>query len=271
VRDIRLLTLVMILTLAGTAAAAAPRTLVTRARQLYNQRQYDAAISTAREAMARPEWKAPASLVVARACLERYRQAHEPADLATARELLATLEAGHLSQADRTELVVGWAELLFLSGQPGAAAEMFDAAMARPGPGGAATRDRLVDWWAQSLELLAQGASAPARAQIYARMLSRMDDELRRNPESAVIPYWSVTAARGAGDVDRAWHAAVAGWIRASLMGDRGTVLRKDLDALVLDAVLPERARRHAAGGDIPRMQSAMRAEWETVKQAWQD
>jgi hypothetical protein len=269
VRDIRLLTLVIVLTLAGTAAAAAPRTLVARARQLYNQRQYDAAITTAREAMARPDWKAPASLVVARASLERYRHAHAQADLATARELLTALDTSRLTPAERTELIVGWAELLFLSGQPGAAAEMFEAAMARPDPGGLTTRDRLADWWAQSLVMLAQGASAPERIQLYARILSRMDDELRRNPDSTVIVYWTVAAARGAGDLDRAWHAAVAGWIRASLMADRGAALRKDLDALVLDAIIPERARRRTAGGDIPGAQRAMLAEWDAIKQAW--
>jgi hypothetical protein len=267
----RLLTFVFVLALTAGVSAAGPRDLVARARVHYNHGQYDLAIATAREAMSRPEWKTQGSLVLARACLERYRQAHAPADLTTARGALDGLEMGRLGQTDRTELLVGWAELLYLSGQPGVAAEMFETAMARPDPGGVVMRERLVDWWAQALQLLAQGASDAGRQRVFGRMLARLEDEQHRYPDSAVVPYWIVVAARGVGDIDRAWNAAVSGWIRAPLTSGGGTTLRRDLDALMIDAVIPERARQATTNGDIRRTQDVLCAEWDTVKQAWRD
>ena len=37
-----------------------------------------------------------------------------------------------------------------------------------------------------------------------------MDDEIQRDPGSAVANYWLAVAARGAGDLDGAWNAAIA-------------------------------------------------------------
>ena len=45
----------------------------------------------------------------------------------------------------------------------------------------------------------------------------RMEIEVRIDPGSAPANYWLAAAARGAGDLDRAWHAAIAGWIRAPM------------------------------------------------------
>jgi hypothetical protein len=71
----------MVLTRAGLLLAAvlvmgaAPQNPLVRARELYNQQQYDAAIAAAREARSRPELADAASVVAGRAHLERYRTA----------------------------------------------------------------------------------------------------------------------------------------------------------------------------------------------------
>ncbi len=49
-------------------------------------------------------------------------------------------------------------------------------------------------------------------------------------PASATASYWSVVALRGSGEADRAWDAAVAGWARARLMGERSAAFRADLN-----------------------------------------
>ena len=94
-----------------------------------------------------------------------------------------------------------------------------------------------------------------------------MEDELRLEPGSVIANYWLVVAARGAGDLDRAWDAALAGWVRAALGSDTAG-LRADLDRVVIDALIPERARMRP-----PREQAdavaSMRAEWERVKTEW--
>jgi len=74
-------------------------------------------------------------------------------------------------------------------------------------------------------------------------------------------------AARGAGDLDRAWDAAIAGWVRAALGSDTPG-LRAELDRVVIDALIPERARMRP-----PREQAdaaaLMRADWDKVKGDW--
>ena len=71
-----------------------------------------------------------------------------------------------------------------------------------------------------------------------------MEAELRRDSASGPANYWLAAAARAVGDLDRAWSAASAGWIRASLAPDRGVALRADLDRLVTQAIIPDRAAR---------------------------
>ena len=95
-----------------------------------------------------------------------------------------------------------------------------------------------------------------------------MRGELAPTPASSPASYWLAAAARGTGDLDRAWQAAIAGWVRASLARDRGAALRADLDRLVTEAIIPERAarlqtrdHRQAAGG--------MQNEWDAFKAGW--
>ena len=44
-----------------------------------------------------------------------------------------------------------------------------------------------------------------------------MSAELATDGGSAPASYWLAVAARGTGDLERAWQAAIAGWVRASL------------------------------------------------------
>jgi hypothetical protein len=68
--------------------------------------------------------------------------------------------------------------------------------------------------------------------------------------------------------VDRAWDAAVAGWVRARFAGDRAPAIRADLDHLVLQGVIPDRVR-HIALDQRAAAESQLKAEWELVKERW--
>ena len=95
-----------------------------------------------------------------------------------------------------------------------------------------------------------------------------MEAEIARDPGSTPAGYWLAAAARGAGDLDRAWSAAMAGWVRASLARDRGAALRADLDRLVVQALAPERASRVPAR-DRDQAIAGMLSEWEAFKANW--
>jgi hypothetical protein len=93
-----------------------------------------------------------------------------------------------------------------------------------------------------------------------------MAEELRRDPGNAPANYWLAVAARAAGDADMAWDAAVAAWVRAPLSG-ASAQLRADIDRLVVDAIIPERARSRVQRE--PDAAVAMRAQWEMIKTDW--
>jgi hypothetical protein len=78
-----------------------------------------------------------------------------------------------------------------------------------------------------------------------------------------------VAGARGSGDLERAWDAAMAGWARASLTGDRRIALRADLDQIVTQAIIPERARLLSPAGSAAQSIAAMRGEWDALKGVW--
>jgi hypothetical protein len=248
------------------ALAATPPDPLVRARQFYNQQQYDAAIAAAREAQRRPNLADAAGVVLARAHLERYRISDEAADLAAARETLPSIDVSRLVPADRRDLTIGFGELLYFDGRFGAAAEMFGAALGGPDPLAAPTRELVLDWWAIALDREAQTAADRERRRIYERILQHMEGVLLADRESASAIYWLAAAAAGTDDPDRAWDAAVAGWIRAPLGGGRRASLRADLERLVLELVIPRRARL-APGGDVALATTAMLAEWAAIKE----
>ncbi len=75
--------------------------------------------------------------------------------------------------------------------------------------------------------------------------------------------YWLAAAARAQGDLQAAWDAAEAGWVRASLTADRGAALRADLDRLMLVAIVPEQARA------LSQPEDTLRLDWENFKERW--
>lgn len=106
------------------------------------------------------------------------------------------------------------------------------------------------------------------RAAALQRVMARMEDELRQDPGNAPANYWLAVSARGAGDVDRAWHAAIAAWVRAPLRPDTSGTLRADVDRFVTTVLIPERARVRPAKEQQTTL-SDLRAQWELVKEQW--
>ena len=90
-----------------------------------------------------------------------------------------------------------------------------------------------------------------------------MNAELGITPTSVTAMYWLAAAARGQGDLQGAWDAALAGWVRAPLAGLRSAELKQDLDQLVITAIVPERAR---VLGQPP---ANLRQEWDRFKERW--
>jgi hypothetical protein len=259
--------LVLLLASAGSAAVAEPESLA-RARGLYNAGSFDAAIEAATAARAEPMFADAAALVLARAHLERYRSGSNPADLATARDILSVIRPHALSPRDQVDLLIGLGQTLYLGAAFGAAAELFDTALGRGSILPLRDRRMLLDWWATAVDHEAQSRAPDRRAALFARLTDRMSEELLIEPGSPVANYWLAAAARGAGDLDRAWDAAVAAWVRASLSPDTTATLRTDVDRLVQQALIPERARTRPAR-EQPEAIAALSAEWELVKQNW--
>ena len=261
-----LLTLAVGVVLAGGTIRGAEPPALVKARNLYNAGDYDGAIAAAIEAQRQPDAANAAALVNARAHLERYRQRSEPADLATGRQLLTQVRADALLPRDQVDLFVGQGQCLFLSDTFGAAAELFDTALAQGFLLTRKERLQLLDWWANALDRSAQVRPADKRGPLFERVLRRMEDELRRDPENPVANYWLAAAARGTGDVERAWDAAIAAWVRARQVTDGGDLLRTDLDRLMADAIIPERGRLRKDALDAARV---MRDEWNLIKEQW--
>lgn len=266
-RDVRLWSVAVVLLLSPSLAAARPDALAA-ARRFYNQGQYEQAIDAARQASAIPSLAAAARLISGRAHLERYRQNEQTDDLEQARGELRAVNERALDGREQLELQIGFAELLFCDRRYGAAAEMLDPlldAAATLAPDG---HDRALDWWASSLDRQAQAMPRDTRAPIYARITHRVEDELRRNPSSLVASYWLAASTRGEGDLDRAWSAAAAAWVRAALHPDGADAVRADIDKLVTEGIIPERVAALPAR-DRRQALAAMTADWEAFKKSW--
>jgi hypothetical protein len=243
---------------------------LAEARQLYNFGRYEAAIAAAAAAVSDPASRHAALVVLGRAGLERFRQTADPVDLTTARDALREVDASRLDSRDRLELLVGLGEALYLDDLFMPAADVLDTAVADATLLGPSARDQLLDWWATALDRHAQIRPAAERTAIYDRILARMESELANDPGTGSAAYWMTVAARAKGDADRAWDLARAGWVRAQLTRDRGAALRPDLDRLVREAIIPERAQRvQAAGGDLDQATNGMIAEWEVFTGKW--
>ena len=249
-------------------ARAAEHPALALARTLYNAADYDGAIAAATIARTDLASADAAALVTGRARLERHRLRADPADLTAARDALATARAPQLSPRDQLDLLVGLGQSLYLGNAYGSAAEVFDTALGRGSL--LLPRDRLMllDWWATALDREAQQRPADGRPPVYRRIAERMEEELRQDPGSAPSNYWLAAATRGAGDLDRGWDAAIAGWVRAQLSPDTSVKLRGDLDRLVTEALIPERARTRPQREQADAA-TALGTQWALLKQQW--
>lgn len=263
----------LLLLAAQTPSPADPdAAVIARAREHYNAGRAAEAFAAVQPLIVGPGAPPGAALVAARALLERYRISGDTADLAGAREHLRALDATALDAAERREMVIGLAEALYLEDAFASAAELFDTALSARGQKelSPAARERVLDWWATALDRHAQLKPVGERRGIYSRIADRMDRESRDNPASTPAAYWLAAGARGAGELDRAWAASIAAWVRASMTLDRGAALRADIDRLVLQALLPERARALGLSAkDTEQAQAGMLAEWELIKKNW--
>jgi hypothetical protein len=240
---------------------------LAQARLHYNAAQYDEAIAAATAARTQPGQEDAAALVLGRSHIERFRRSADPDDLSAAREALRSLDPASLVPRDRTDFIVGLGETLFFESSFGPAAEIFESVLdtaIETVPGG---RERLLDWWATAIDRVASRAGAGERAARYGTVVDRMKAELVVNPGSAAAAYWLAAGTRGLGDLEGAWQAAIAGWVRAVLTPDRGAALRADLDRLVVQAIIPERARQDGPRED--EMLVALTQQWEEVKDRW--
>lgn len=244
---------------------AAPDPLVT-ARRLYNEGKLDAAMTAAKQAAANPSTASAARLVIGRIYLEQYRQSMNGTELESARSELRAVEARALDQREKIELQVGLATLLFYEEHFGAAAELLEPLVESSATLAPDAHERALDWWATALERQAQLSTD--RVAAFMRISDRMARELGRDPSSTPANYWLAAAARAAGDLDRAMAAACAGWIRAGLIGERGVPLRADLDRLVTEAIIPDKAAR-LPQRDRRQGVTTLTADWEDFKKIW--
>jgi hypothetical protein len=228
-------------------------------------------MSAAVDAQVQPTLRAVAGVVLGRAGLERFRRTADPADLAKARDALRMVDPSGLSPRDRLDLVIGLGETLFFDEHYRSAADLFESTLDQQ-PLGASARDQVLDWWATSIDRFVRTLPLEARGAAYDRLIERMEGELRHDGASASAAYWVAAASFARGQIDRAWDAAIAGWVRALVTAaDRSEALRPDLDRLVRDAIIPERVRRLPTAGtpEGEQAQAGMLAEWELIKERW--
>jgi hypothetical protein len=234
-----------------------------RARTLYNQGNFVDAATAAEQAHQLPGRADSADLIAARAYLELFRESAESVDLTSARERLRRLDPQRFLARERIEYIVGLGETLYFDQAFGPAAAVFESILPTTelllGDG----RERVLDWWAESLERDTRPRPEIERRVVYQRIRSRMEDELGMHPNSSTAAYWLAAAARGQGDLQAAWDAAQAAWVRAPLATDKGVALRADVDRLVLRAIIPDRAKTTAQSAEM------LRSQWEQFKERW--
>lgn len=238
------------------------------ARRLYNEKQFDAAERAARDAARIPATADAARVVLGRIQLERHRRTPAPADLSGAISAFVSVDARRLDPRERIELAIGLGEALYLEDRFGAAAAMFESVLDPSYALGGVAHERVLDWWATALDRQAQIRSPAERAELYSRISTRMAAEISKDAGSFAAGYWLAAAARGTGDLDRALNEATAAWLRAALGRDGGVALRADLDRLVVQGILPDRAARLNLR-DHTQALAGMVGEWDVFKSGW--
>jgi hypothetical protein len=256
----RVFALSLLIPAASLEAADDP---LTRARLLYNQRQFEEAVNAAEQARLTPAHADLADLVAARAYLERFRESASSDDLTNARDRLRRLDPLRFPPRERVEYIVGLGETLFFDDAFGAAAAVFDSVLSGGESMSTDARERVLDWWATAVDHEAKPRPDIDRHDIYQRIRLRMRDEIATRPANGTAAYWLAASAQAQGDLQAAWDAAQAAWVRAPLATDRGAALRADLDRLVLRAIVPDRAKILGQPADT------LRTQWEEFKERW--
>ena len=254
-------------------APAAAQSALERARAFYNAGQFDESIAAAAIAGHKAAAAPSATLIAARARLERFRLKNDQKDLDAARMDLMSLNPRLLAPQEVIEWQIGLGIVLFLQNQVGPASEMFSSLLSTArGRLSAAEFDKLLEWWASTLSRIAESQTGSARKEAYDAMLVSVREELERNPLSRPAGYWVVVAARGAGDLEGAWNAAVTGWIRAGSEPDAAK-MRNDLDRFVTQTLIPERAQaRTGQRLDARPTQTEIATQteqWRAVAEQW--
>lgn len=258
----------MAFVLLSSLPAAAQRAELAKARTAYNQRQFDTAIEAATAAQKTPATADAATVVLARAHLERYRERANPDDLSAARNALGTVRVSNLDTRDHTDFLMALGEALFFEDDYGAAATLFESGIDRAVAQGTETGESMLEWWGSAVERHADALEREGRIEAFKRLRERMSRELSRHPGSAAAAYFLVVGTRGSGEPLEAWDAAIAGWVRARLAGPRSAALRADLDKLVLEGIIPDRVQTMAADRRA-QAEADLRAEWAVVKERW--
>lgn len=259
---------VVVAILLASVSLGATQEDLARARLFFNDGKFDQAIEAAELARKTPETADAASIVLARALLERYRQMADPADLGAARSALGSANVERLGTPDRAEYLIGLGGSLFLEDDFGAAAEIFESAIEIAPAAGEGAREAVLDWYGSAMERWAAPYTTSRRATMLARLIRRMEVEQAKNPGSRAASYWLVAGLRAQGETERAWQAAIAAWVRAPIAGERATALRADIDRLVREGLIPDRGKA-APEAEREGRETALRAEWELLKQKW--
>lgn len=263
----RPLGIALALVLSGVTLAATREDLA-RARILFNERKFDEAIQAADLARKTPDTADAGAIVMARAHLERYRQVADPADLGAARTALGGVNVERLGTGDRAEYLMAIGGSLFLEDDFGAAAEIFESAIEVAPAAGEQAREAVLDWYGSAMERWAAPYTTSRRVVMLERLVRLMEREQAKNPGSRAASYWLAAGLRAQGDLERAWQAAIAAWVRAPMAGTRALALRTDVDRLVREGIIPDRGKE-APGDERVTRETALRAEWELVKQKW--
>jgi hypothetical protein len=251
------------LLLTASAIAGQETDPIVRARSLYNERNFDAAIAAAEAARKAPGAADRADLVAARAYLERYRESATEDDLVEARSHLRRINPTYFDTQERGEYVMGLGAALYFEDLPGAAAALFAALLEGHAAFDGAAREGLLDWWASAVDRNARPRPEVERQVLYQGVRDRMRLTIATNPTSSVAAYWLAAAAAGAGDWEAAWDEAQAAWVRAPLTSDHGAVLMADLDRLVQRAIVPARAKT------LGQPAETLLQEWTSFKERW--
>ena len=252
--------------MAGLGAADDP---LARARLLYNQGQWEAAIAAAELARQTPARADAADLVGARAYLERFRASDSADDLVNARERLRRIDPQHFAATERAEYVVGLGEALFLDGSFGAAADVLDPIVRNEDVLAGDARERVLDWWASALDRDAKPRPEIDRQGVYQRIRSRMEDELSARPVSGTAAYWLAAAARAQRCAGRMGRGDRCLGARPSYIGPRRHTARRHRSARpARDRSRPREGHR-ADAGEPPSAVGAVQGALDQVAHAF--